>query len=131
MIRKDRLKRRRYSVTLIEMVIVMILIATITGALALNYQHSLDRGRQFATQQRIERLQAILTLYFAQNPDQINNRTIEWEAIIDASGLGPPKASDLLHDDWGSNFQISVDNSSGDLRIHIDSPATRRLNLST
>ena len=120
--------RRRYAVTLIEMIIVMILIATITGALALNYQKSLDRGRVFATQQRIERLHAILSLHFTQHPDQIGTNS-NWAEIVDASGLGPPNAADLLKDDWGEQFKINVSSSDGSLAVTITSPVSSKKNI--
>ena len=123
-------KVRRHSVTLIEMIIVMILIATITGALALNYQQSLDKGRKFATQQRVERLRAILSLYYSEHPEEIGKNS-EYASIIDASGLGPPKADDLLHDDWGQKFEIRVDNSNGDLKIIIENATTKRLKITS
>jgi general secretion pathway protein G len=122
-------KARRQSVTLIEMIIVMILIATITGALALNYQKSLDRGRLFATQQRVERLRAILTLYFSMHPDEAGTNT-DYITIINDSGLGPPKPEQLLKDDWGQDFQIVIDRNNGDPKISIESPATKRLKIS-
>ena len=126
---KNRKVRRR-SVTLIEMIIVMILIATITGSLALSYQKSLDRGRLFATQQRVERLRAILTLYFSMHPDEAGSNT-DYIGIINGSGLGPPDPRDLLHDDWGQNFVINVDGNQGDPKITIESPATKRLKISS
>ena len=126
--RKKKRIARRHSVTLIEMIIVMILIATITGALALNYQKSLDRGRLFATQQRVERLRAILSLHFAAHPEEIG-KSVDYAQIIDASGLGPPKADDILHDDWGQKFDIRVDGNDGDPKITIESAATKRFKL--
>jgi general secretion pathway protein G len=130
---KERRKKglvRRHSITLIEMIIVMILIATITGALALNYQKSLDRGRLFATQQRVERLRAILAMYFSQHPDEAGKNT-DYITIIDTSGLGPPKAEDLLHDDWGQKFDVKVDGSDGEPKITIESAATKRLKITS
>ena len=109
------------------MIIVMILIATITGALAISYQKSLDRGRLFATQQRAERLRAILSLHFAQHPEEVG-KSLDYVAVIDASGLGPPEAKDLLHDDWGQNFDIKIEGGNGgDPKISIESAAMKRL----
>ena len=125
--KKKRAVRRR-SVTLIEMIIVMILIATITGALAISYQKSLDRGRGFATQQRVERLRAILALHFAQHPEDVG-KSLVYTEVIDASGLGPPNAKDLLHDDWGQDFDIKVDSGGGEIKILIESAATKRLKI--
>jgi general secretion pathway protein G len=119
-------RKRRLSVTLIEMIIVMILIATITGALAFNYQKSLDRGKLFATKQRVERLRAILTLYFSEHPDEIDTKQ-DWATIINESGLGPPKAEDLLKDDFGEPFTINLARgNAGTIDIHIDSRGASR-----
>ena len=122
-------RARRLAVTLIEMIIVMILIATITGALALNYQKSLDRGRVFATEQKIERLHAILTMYFAQNPGHIQAEH-NWIEIIENSGLAPPNAQDLLKDGWGGPISIKVSEGNDGLpAIAISSPMAIKKNI--
>jgi prepilin-type N-terminal cleavage/methylation domain-containing protein len=121
-----RQRKYRHAVTLIEMIIVMILIATITGALAFNYQKSLDRGKLFATKQRVERLRAILTLHFSEHPDEMETRR-DWAGIIGESGLGPPRPEDLLRDDWGEVFKITVGRGGdGGVDIHIDSQGAAR-----
>ena len=56
---------------------------------------------------------------------------MDYTSIIDASGLGPPNAKDLLHDDWGQNFDIKVDGNGGDFKITIESAATKRLNITS
>jgi type II secretory pathway pseudopilin PulG len=120
-----KLATRRFSLTLIEMIIVMILIATITGAIAVNYQTSLDKGRLFATERRAERLRAIAHIYFAEHPDRIGS-DLQWEAIINETGLGAGKASDLLQDDWGNKFDITIQNSKdGSFDIDISSERLR------
>lgn len=110
------------------MIIVMILIATITGALAFNYQKSLDKGRIFASKQKAERLQTILTLYFSEHPDKvelgIGDNVI---GIINDSGLGPPNAKDLLKDEFGESFAINLrPNEDGTICIQVSSKATMR-----
>jgi general secretion pathway protein G len=131
---RGRGRRRRHSVTLIEMIIVMLLIATITGALALSYQRSLDKGRAFATQQRIERLRAILTLHFSEHPlDQaagdVQMTEAQYEDIIATSGLGPPNPKDLLRDAWNRRFVITVNANGGDPTITITSLDIRSSNI--
>ena len=102
---------RRRSLTLIEMIIVMMLIATITGAIAVNYQSSLDKGRYFATERKIERLKAIAHIYFAEHPDAIGQQ-INWDYVIAETGLGAGKPGDLLKDDWGNAFKIDLQTAS-------------------
>ena len=108
------------------MIIVMILIATITGALAFNYQKSVDKGRVFASKQKAERLQTILTLYYSEHPDRIDTDRNLIE-IINQSGLAPPNPNDLLRDEFGRMFDIDVvhkDDGTADIRV--SSPATLR-----
>ncbi len=120
-----KMSKRRFALTLIEMIIVMILIATITGAIAVNYQKSLDKGRLFATERRIERLRAIAYIYFAEHPDRVGSE-LNWEEIINDTGLGSGKADDLLKDDWGNKFDISIqDHKDGTFDIDISSERVR------
>ncbi len=107
-------KRRRRAVTLIEMVIVMILIATITGVLAVSYRRMLEKGNAFKTEQRMHRLEAIITTYIMENPAILENKSgaldkIEtWRPAIDESPLAGEKADDMMRDGWGKLFSISV-----------------------
>jgi general secretion pathway protein G len=119
------MKGRRFALTLIEMIIVMLLIATITGAIAVNYQRSLDKGKLFATERRAERLRSIAYIYFAEHPERIGGE-LNWEEIINETGLGAGKASDLLQDDWGNKFDISIqDHKDGTFDIDISSERLR------
>lgn len=115
-------RKRRFSVTLIEMIIVMILIATITGALAYNYRETLNEGRAFRTRQGIERLEAILTLHMYDHPGETENISRGWQEIVQSSPLGGSKESkDLLNDGWGQQYQVSVSNEQGDPVVHVTS----------
>ena len=118
-------RKRRLPVTLIEMIIVMILIATITGALAYNYQQTLDKGRLFATKQKAERLKTIVTLYFCEHPEEIGQNT-DWKHMVEDSGLGPPKAEDLLKDEFGGFYAVNVspgNQGEGGVVVTVTSPA--------
>lgn len=99
--RKNGKKQRRF-VTLIEMMIVMFLIALITGVVAYNYRGTLEKGKVFKTEAGIQRLQTILNLAVAEDPSaDINN----WETIVRQSPLvNDPEA--LIYDGWGRKYIV-------------------------
>lgn len=102
------LKRR--LLTLIEMMIVMFIIALITGVLAYRYTGSLDESRAFKTKVAIERLSTILNLRAADDPEFLDNVS-EWQAVVEHSPLvSNPK--DLIKDGWGQEFDVYVENNT-------------------
>jgi len=107
---KKNYKHRRY-LTLIEMMIVMFIIATITGVLGYRYAGSLDEAKAFKTKTAIERLATTLNLKAAENPDFMNNIQSEWQAaVVNSPLVSNPK--DLLKDGWGQPFEVFVDNGN-------------------
>lgn len=101
---KKPLSLRRRFVTLIEMMIVMFLIALITGVVAYNYRGSLDEGKAFKTKAGIEKLQTILSLALAENP---NADLSQWREIVSNSPLVQnPDA--LIKDGWGNEYAVTV-----------------------
>lgn len=105
----------RRCVTLIEMMIVMFLIALITGVVAYNYRGSMDEGKAFKTKAGIDKLQTILSLAVADNPD-INLSGEGWKEYIRTSPL-VQNASALIKDGWGSDYTVNYDASSGSLSV--------------
>lgn len=104
-------KTKRRCVTLIEMMIVMFLIALITGVVAYNYRGTLDSGKAFKTQAGIEKLQTILSIALAEDSsaDFSGNG---WHRYVEESSLvNDPKA--LLKDGWGNDYQVQVDPTHG------------------
>lgn len=109
--------KKRY-ITLIEIMIVMFLIALITGVIAYNYRGSLDEGKAFKTKAAIEKLETILNLRVAEDPglqDSISSPQV-WQDIVKNSPL-VSNANALLKDGWGGDFNVSTDNS-GAIRVH-------------
>jgi type II secretory pathway pseudopilin PulG len=106
MIYTRQLQRR--FVTLIEMMIVMFLIALITGVVAYNYRGSLDEGKAFKTKVAIEKIETILNLEVAKHPEIRENIETEWKGVISNSPLvQDPKA--LLKDGWGDDYEVEID----------------------
>lgn len=104
----QRIKQvKRQFLTLIEMMIVMFIIALITGGLAYRYVGSLDESRAFKTKVAIDRVSGILNLKAADDPSFIERARSEWQEVIGTSPLvANPK--DLIKDGWGQTFQVDV-----------------------
>lgn len=108
-------KLQRRFVTLIEMMIVMFLIALITGVIAYNYRGSLDEGKAFKTKAGIEKLETILNLEVSKNPQVANQISSKWQELIMTSPLvHDPKS--LIKDGWGEEYQVTVDDD-GAIRV--------------
>lgn len=112
MIRQFKVATRRY-ITLIEIMIVMFIIALITGVIAYNYTGSLDEGKAFKTVAGMEKLQTILQLAIANNPDLQNNidNPEIWKKVISESPL-VSNATSLMQDGWGNTYEIYLKNGT-------------------
>ena len=95
--------------TLIEIMIVMFLIALITGALAYRFGGALEKGYAFKTKANIERLEAILNLGVAENPALLQNIESNWQIIVETSPL-VKDAKSLKTDGWGYPFRVTENN---------------------
>ena len=109
--------KKRY-ITLVEMMIVMFLIAMITGVIAYNYTGSLDEGKAFKTKTGIEKIQTILDLHLATHPDDQQHISQKWTEIVESSPLVKNKGKDIIKDGWGGEYVVSVDDSG---RIEVTS----------
>lgn len=106
--------KRRY-VTLIEMMIVMFLIALITGVIAYNYRGSLEEGKAFKTKAGIEKLETILNLEIAKNPGLKQEVTSQWKEMIRHSPL-VHDARALETDGWGEDYHVYL-NDDGVVQV--------------
>ncbi len=100
-------KAKKRFLTLIEMMIVMFIIAMITGGLAYRYVGSLDESRAFKTKVAMERLSGILNLKLADDPEFISSLNT-WEAVVEGSPL-VNNAKDIKNDGWGNKFNVETD----------------------
>lgn len=112
----------RRSVTLIEIIIVMILIATITGTLAISYRGSLEKGYAFKTEQGMRKIEAILNIYFAENPDQMAEcGNIDWEKVVADSPLVKGEDKSVYCDGWGQKYDVKMNPDSNGVNISVRS----------
>lgn len=98
---------KRRNVTLIEMMIVMFLIALITGVIAYNYRGSLDEGKAFKTQQAISRIENILNLKLAEDPSLADSIEHEWKGIVTNSPM-VQNPSAFMKDGWGGEYRVTI-----------------------
>jgi general secretion pathway protein G len=107
---------QRRFVTLIEMMIVMFLIALITGVIAYNYRGSLDEGKAFKTKAGIEKLETILNLEAAKNPQAANQILSDWQSVVKASPFVHDPNS-LIRDGWGEEYQVAINPDTGGIYV--------------
>lgn len=112
-------KLKRRFVTLIEMMIVMFLIALITGVVAYNYKGSLDEGKAFKTKEGIQRIENILNLAMADDPSHLEDVGSRWQDIIRRSPL-VQNSEALMKDGWGSYYRVSFDHETNSIKVTSD-----------
>lgn len=102
---------RKRFITLVEMMIVMFLIAMITGVIAYNYTGSLEEGKAFKTKAGIDKIQTILDLYLATHPEDRDHIDTGWRGIVETSQL-VKNAKELVKDGWGMEYTVSKDQNN-------------------
>lgn len=108
------MKKKRH-ITLMEIIIVMFLIALITGVIVLNYQGTLEEGKAFKTKAAIERVETILNLRAAEEPGITERLDSDWDKyIIDSPLVKNP--NDFIRDGWGKKFDVEV--KDGIIRVN-------------
>jgi len=111
--KKATFKKR--FITLVEMMIVMFLIAMITGVIAYNYTGSLEEGKAFKTKHGMDKIQTVLNMHFATNPEDFDKVETEWQNFIALSPM-VKNAEELKKDGWGGDYKLSK-TTEGDVII--------------
>jgi general secretion pathway protein G len=110
------MKFKKRFITLVEMMIVMFLIAMITGAIAYNYTGSLEEGKAFKTKSSMTKIQDVLAIYYASHPDEIESVDSDWKGILGKSQL-VKNSKELEKDGWGGDYLVSRSQDGGDIEI--------------
>ncbi|MEZ5315282.1 MAG: type II secretion system protein [Chlamydiales bacterium] len=110
------MKRKKQSVTLIEIMIVILLIGLIGGALAFNMRGSMDKGKMFKTEQNISRLYDALMMEYAKGERNLNQIIEDRENILRECPFVKDGLT-LLKDGWGNALLIKTDKDDNDLII--------------
>ena len=103
---------KRHSLTLIEIMLVIVLIGIVGGALAFNLRGALDRGKSFKTQETKKKIEAILCI--AAVDDDQDVVLGEWTEIVSKSPLIKLKLNNgSVVDAWGNPFDVEYESSEG------------------
>lgn len=98
--------KRKKSLTLLEIMIVIFLIAMIGSVVGFNMKKSMDKAKQFKTNTAKQQLEDIL--HFILSEGQYTKSALQGSTLaqaIEETGL-VKKASDVLYDGWGEKFKI-------------------------
>ena len=119
--------KKRAAITLIEMIVVMLLIATITGAIAYNYRESLNQGKVFKAKEAITRIETILNLELAEHPGESAEIQQNWQQYLAKSPL-VKNPKDFFYDPWGGAYTITLKHSedNGQFYFMVESENLKR-----
>ncbi len=116
------MRRKKRTLTLLEIMIVIVLIGLIGSVIGVNMKGSLDKGKAFKTEQAQQQIYDILMLEVARGMP-IEQVLANKETVLAESGLVKNPAQ-FLKDGWGVPFDISIDGRSNDTFI-VSSPKFR------
>ena len=107
-------RKKKRTLTLLEIMIVIFLITLITGVIGYNMKGSLDKGKAFRTAQAQAQLHDMLLLALSEG--ETMSKILESPLTV-IKNLRLAKDPDkLLRDGWGEPFMITA-NGKSDFRI--------------
>jgi len=106
----------RRSLTLMELMVVIVIIGLVSSVIAYNVRGSLHKGRVFRTEQAMNMLDDLISLEVP--PDRVDNLVDDPKKELEKSGLAKD-LDKLLVDGWGTKFVITKSNGAR-VRIHTD-----------
>jgi type II secretory pathway pseudopilin PulG len=109
------MRRKKRTLTLLEIIIVIFLITLITGAIGYNMKGTLEKGKAFRTEQAKAQLRDLLLTCVAEGYtyQQVLEDPKKYLKESDLA-KNPDK---LVIDGWGEPFSIVFDKSKGDFRV--------------
>lgn len=111
--------KKKYTMTLLEIMIVIFIIGIIGSVVGYNMRGSLDQGKAFKTKEATRKIYEILQLEEARG-NLIPDGTVDFQkkvcAILKESGF-VRNASQITKDGWGNPFDFSLDDQSGELHF--------------
>ncbi len=101
-----RKNKRKHSLTLLEIMIVIFLIGLIGSVVGYNMKGSIDEGRVFRTEQSAQQLRDILLLEVAKGERTLEEVIDKPADVLKTLNIvkNPEK---LVKDGWDTNFQLS------------------------
>ncbi len=106
---------KKRALTLLEIMIVILLITTISGVIGYNMKGALEKGRAFRTERAIDQLRDLLLYRLAEvgSPEEIMSDPKR--AVVETGLARDPES--LLRDGWGDSLDISLHRSRADFTI--------------
>ena len=108
--------RKKYALTLLEIMIVIFLIGLIGSVIGYNMKGSLEEGKAFKTAKAIEQIHDILMLEVAKG-EPIETVAGQAVAYLSHSNLVKDPAK-LIIDGWGQPFEIKPNQYNSDIVVH-------------
>lgn len=111
--------KKKYAMTLLEIMIVIFIIGIIGSVIGYNMRGSLDNGKAFKTKEGSRKLYEIVQLESAQTgmlKDE-GNLSESISTMLKNSGL-VKNVKELMRDGWGNEYQFSIEGE--DLRFRSD-----------
>ncbi|WP_322631931.1 type II secretion system protein [Chlamydia trachomatis] len=109
-------KKRKQSITLVEMMVVITLIGIIGGALAFNMRGSLQKGKIFQTEQNCARVYDVLMMEYASGNLSLKEVIANKEAILEDSAWCK-EGKKLLKDAWGEDLLVKMNDKGDDIVV--------------
>lgn len=108
--------KKKYVMTLLEIMIVIFIIGIIGSVIGYNMRGSLDNGKAFKTKEGSRKLYEIVQLETAQNKALKGDGELSKEIaeVLNKSGF-VKNVKDLMRDGWGNEYQFSLE--GGDFRF--------------
>ena len=101
-------QRKKKSLTLIEIMIVIALIGIIGSVVGVNMKKSMDKAKEFKTKAQIQKIEDALNMYYAENSIAPEEILLSTETILKESGLFKDNQN-LLKDAYGKPLIVLFD----------------------
>ncbi|AHK63579.1 hypothetical protein BOKEGFJH_00702 [Chlamydia avium] len=117
--------KRKQSITLIEMMVVISLIGIVGGALAFNMRGSIQKGKAFQSEQNCAKIYDILMMEYATGSLSLNEIVDRKESVLEGAAWCK-EGRKLLKDAWGEDIIVQVNETGDDLIVF--SPKAQGMN---
>lgn len=105
---------KKRSITLLEIMIVILLIGLIGGVVSYNLKGTLDKGKAFASKEGAQKLEDILNLQIQEGyktavdftQDTTAKREIVKEAVLNSGLISRQQVDKFIKDGWGEFYHI-------------------------
>ncbi|MEG0036829.1 MAG: type II secretion system protein [Victivallaceae bacterium] len=109
--------RKKRSVTLIEIMIVIFLIGLIGGVLAINMKGSVDKGKEFQTHQNCAKIYDILMMEYATGDRSLDQIVSDYRVLVKNSPFCK-NGDKVLKDGWGHDLIVEIQEGTDDIKVY-------------